>query len=58
MRRPEDTDAVILYELNDAISQVCADRGLLDRWDSDEADTRLDDACYAAFDILTGRSDE
>ena len=49
------TDTDVLYELNDVIGQVAAKRGLLERWEDDEQDERLNDAVHAAFNILTGR---
>jgi hypothetical protein len=48
-----DTD--VLYALNDAIGQVAADWGLLDRFDGDDRDDTLNDAVHAAFNILRQR---
>lgn len=53
-----DREVQQLDDLNDAIAAWAAHHGQLERWRRDEADERLDDATHAAFDIITGRSDE
>lgn len=52
-----DQDSDVLYALNDAIGQVAANWGLLDRYDGDDKDDTLNEAVHAAFNILVGRND-